>query len=402
MLTFARLLKISKAEAAGKLIYTGGDHIGTGTYTQPDMTFCGASAGEYRIIVPADADGDIMDIAESVRDHLRDTSGADLDVLPDSEPEVERELIIGYADRAECAQFKKEGYSIVSTDKKIMIAAASPAYYHAADDAFAEKLAEGGGVIPESLKLEVVDSALDFFLADNYAAGIVKDKANVAVQAMLSCLEYYNDRMVYGSTKLGEKWVYSIRGTYAKQTGTFEDQLNASNRGANCASPVNWALCEMGIVPKNDRFYGGSSGEFKSYSGNAETYLAPYVEVFDYHSSPVTFKTLYKQEKIKAGDILLCKRHTFVYRGDETFYAAGHDGAWHTDPTANTEDERKAVFDRWVLAFNEVSGSGEESSSSYNSNYNYNVYYIVRLRDDYIPAYYRNKDGTLVKNPMAD
>ncbi len=385
----------------GKLIYAAGNYVGTYVYPMYDMMICGAPIKEFGIVIPAAASAAEKKAANDLMEYIRENSGHELDILDDSTPAKEFEILIGATNRAESANIAKEGYKIVTENKKLVISAASSAHYNAAKRALTDAFVSSAK-LEAGMNISVVDSAMELFLKDNYAAGLVSDEVNLGVLAMLSSLEYFNDRMVYGSKELGEKWVYSNSGTYAKQTGYFDDMLKSSKKGGNCASPVNWALCEMGIVPKNDRFYGGSTGNFKSYSGDAEEYLAPYVEVINMYDSPVTFKELYKAGKVKAGDIFLCKHHTFVYRGDESFYAAGHDGAWHTDPTANTEDDRKAVFDNWVLAFDEVSETGEKVSGKYNANYNYKVYYIVRLRDDYVPAKYRNADGVLVDNPMVE
>ncbi len=379
------------------LIYKGGKFMDVFPYPLANLAFAGNPVKDYKIIIAKDASNAEIKLAEEIRIHIAEVSGAWLEIEDDSSSETEKEFVIGKTNRSD---EKTEGYKIVSKGSKIILMAEKAAYYYAARNLLFDTL-EKEGYIAEGATIENNDSAYDFFLKDNYASGLISDEVNVGVQAMLSCLEYFNDRMVYGSENLGERWVYSNRGTYAAQTGYFDTMLKSSKKGANCASPVNWALCEMGIVPKNDRFYGGSSGEFKSYSGNAETYLAPYCDYFDYSENPVTFKELYKSGKVKAGDIFLCKHHTFVYRGDETFYAAGHDGAWHTEADAPTEDERKAVFDNWVLAFDEVAGSGEKKPGSYNMNYNYKVYYVVRLKDSYIPDFYRNKEGKLVENPMV-
>ncbi len=385
----------------GKLIYADGNYVGTYVYPIADMMICETPVKEYRIVISSAATSAEKQMANDLLEYIRENSGHELDIVDDSTLAAECEIIIGATKRAESANTAKEGYKIVAENKKLVISAASSAHYNVLKRTLTEKL-DAAGKLESGMNVAAVDSAMDLFLKDNYAAGLVSDEVNLGVLAMLSSLEYFNDRMVYGSTELGEKWVYSNSGTYAKQTGYFDDMLKSSKKGGNCASPVNWALCEMGIVPKNDRFYGGSTGNFKSYSGDAEEYLAPYVEVFDMYDSPVTFKELYKAGKVKAGDIFLCKHHTFVYRGDESFYAAGHDGAWHTDPTANTEDDRKAVFDNWVLDFDEVSETGNKVSGKYNANYNYKVYYIVRLRDDYVPAKYRNAEGVLVDNPMLE
>ncbi len=384
----------------GKLIYAEGNYVGAYAYPMADMMICDTPINEYKLVLPANAANAEKNAADELMKYIRENSGFELDIVDDSAPVTDFEILIGATNRAESANIAKEGYKLMTENKKLSISAASSAHYSAAQRALAEKL-ESTGKLEAGFDITAAASALDLFLTDNYAAGLISEEVNIGVLAMLSCLEYFNDRMVYGSTELGERWVYSNKGANAKQTGYFDDMLKSSKKGGNCASPVNWALCEMGIVPKDDRFYGGSSGEFKSYSGNARQYLAPYVEVTDYHAHPISFKELYESGEIKAGDIFLCKGHTFVYRGDETFYAAGHDGAWHTESDAPTEDERKAVFDNWVLAFDEVSQTGDKVSGKYNANYNYDVHYVVRLRDDYVPAKYRNADGVLVDNPMV-
>ncbi len=384
----------------GKVIYSGKNFVSAYDYPIKDLSLCGLPAKDYVIVIPAKASDSEKKAAEALRDQLATESGALLQIVKDTEPPVDAEILIGDVDRPEIAGIAKEGYKLLTVEKKVILSVASSAYIYAAKDLMLDQIKENGK-IEINTKLEVVDSAMDFFLKDNYASGLISEDVNLAVQAMLSCLEYFNDRMVYGTNNLGERWVYSNRGTYAKQTGYFDEMLVSSKKGGNCASPVNWALCEMGIVPYNDRFYGGSTGNFASYSGDARQYLTRYCEIIDMYDNPVTFKELYKAGRVQAGDIFLCKHHTFVYRGDETFYAAGHDGAWHTEADAPTEDERKAVFDNWVLAFDEVAETGNKVSGKYNTNYNYKVYYIVRLKDNVIPQYYRNKEGKLVKNPMV-
>ncbi len=385
----------------GKIIYSGGNYVDKYVYPLANMTICDTHVKEYSIVTPAAATSAEKLLAEALAEYIRENVGVELNMVDDTAPAGQYEILIGATNRAESANAAKEGYKITTENKKLCISAVSSAHYNVAKrDLFAAL--ETSDKLEAGLNIAAVDSALDLFLKDNYAADIATDDVNLGVLAMLSSLEYFNDRMVYGSTQLGEKWIYSNSGKYAAQTGHFDTMLKSEKKGGNCASPVNWALCEMGIVPTNDRFYGGSTGNFKSYSGNARTYLAPYVEVFDYYKNPVPFHQLYKEGKVKTGDIFLCKHHTFVYRGNESFYAAGHDGAWHTDPTVVSDDDRQAVFDNWVLGFDQVAGSGEKVAGKYNTNYNYDVYYIVRLRDDYVPAKYRNAQGELVANPMVE
>ncbi len=370
-------------------------------YEYTNMSICGNPISEYTIVLSKDASDSEKNIANELVNIVATKSGVLLNVVDESAPAVEKEIIIGKTSRPETSA-TIEGGKLMTVGKKLVIVSEKAFYYSSLEKELINMIADKKGIIAEGLDYSVANSALDFFLENTYASGLINEPMNLGVLALLSSCEYFNDRMIYGSKNLGERWVYSVSGKDAAQTGYFDDMLKATKKGANCASPVNWALTEMGIVPKNDRFYGGQTGGFASYSGNAKNYLAPYCEIYDYHSSPISFNKLYKDGKVKVGDIFLCKHHTFIYRGEETFYAAGHDGAWHSDSTAPTNDSKKAVFDNWVLAFNEVAETGKVVSGKYNMDYNYNVYYVVRLKDDYIPEYYRNKDGNVVKNPMTE
>ena len=255
----------------------------------------------------------------------------------------------------------------------------------AADTSTADIAGSDESTAPEST-VDPEVAARDEFYNNNFATGIISEDINPGVMALLSCCEYYNATMKAG-TAAGQKWVYSNSSTYVPQAGTFDSMVEKAKYGANCASPVNWAFIDMGIMSKSLRFYGGSTGNFANYNA-VIAFLDPVCEIFDRFDNPKEFKDLYAAGEVKAGDIFLCKHHTFIYRGDGTFFAAGHDGKWHTDPKANTEDDRKAVFEEWVLTFDEC------------CNYTYTCYYQIRLKDNYIPQFYRNKEGALVENPM--
>lgn len=240
--------------------------------------------------------------------------------------------------------------------------------------------------------------AIDSFRRNSYTGNLKNCKAlSVGVLAFLGCCEYYNDRLLFGIEN-GEKWVYSNSRNYVPQTGYFDDMLKGSGLGANCASPVNWAFIDLGIIPPECRFWGGNKdGNF--YFARFEkvcSYLSDACKLYNFNEG-IKFAELYKSNKIKPGDIFLCNGHTFIYRGNESFYAAGHDGAWHHDITAPTEDAKKAVFDNWVLKFNETSQYGKISDDEFNLNFNYTIYCLIRIKDDYTPEYYRNRSGELVK-----
>ncbi len=221
-------------------------------------------------------------------------------------------------------------------------------------------------------------------LKNNYGAHLISEEMPLGTEALIGCCEYYCDKLVEGSRR-GEKWVYSNKNEFVPQLGYFDDMIVTDKLGTNCASPMNWAFIDMGIMPPDARFWGGAECEIARYD-RVRDYIDPAVEIFHYPEG-IPFCELYEAGKIKTGDILLAKLHTFIYRGGDMFFAAGHDGKWHPDESVayKTEDKRAAVFDSWLNDFENC------------GNYRCRVYHLLRFREDYVPPFFRNKDGKLEK-----
>ena len=234
-------------------------------------------------------------------------------------------------------------------------------------------------------------TAAEKFRYDNFANGKLSDKlldsVNPGVLALLSCCMYYESELQRGIS-LGQKWVYSNSSTYVPQNGTFESMVASGKYGANCAMPQAWAFIDLGIVQNGKHIYGSSTGEMANFSSLGK-YIGAVCTLTSWEGS-VKFNELYTRGEIQPGDIFLAKSHTFIYMGDNKFLAAGHDGHWHTDSSANTEDSRKAVFDSWVYDMTSC------------TDYTYTVYWQIRFKDDYVPRFYRNSEGKLVSNPLYD
>lgn len=224
--------------------------------------------------------------------------------------------------------------------------------------------------------------------AENFANGILSDKlldsVNPGVLSLLSMCTYY-DSVMKSTTKEGKKWVYSNSSTYVPQSGTFDSLVKSGKVGTNCAMPQGWALIDLGIVPNGKHFYGDSAGGLANLSSLGK-YLSPVATITSWEGT-VKFSTLYNRGDVMPGDIFYAKGHTFIYLGDEKFMAAGHDGDWHTDNSAPTEDSRHAVFENWICDMKS------------NSDWSYTVYWQVRFKDEYVPRFFRNKAGELVANP---
>ena len=229
------------------------------------------------------------------------------------------------------------------------------------------------------------------FRYDNFANGRLSNKlldsVNPGVLALLSCCMYYEDQLQQG-IKRGEKWVYSNSSTYVPQSGTFDDMVKSGKTGTNCAMPQAWAFIDLGVVQNGKHIYGNTSGDMANFSSLGK-YIGAVCTLTAWEGS-CKFNELYAKKLVKPGDIFLAKGHTFIFLGDNKFLAAGHDGKWHTDNSANTEDSRKAVFDTWVCNMTDC------------SDYTYTVFWQIRFKDEYVPRFYRNAEGKLVANPAYD
>ena len=233
-----------------------------------------------------------------------------------------------------------------------------------------------------------MNAGQDRFRQDNFANGRypqrLLDSVNDGVCALLGCCAWYESELQRGIS-LGQKWIYSNSSEYCPQSGYFDDMVKSGKFGTNCAMPAGWAMVDMGAVVPGMRFWGGSDCEIARYD-RVGGYLENVCEITHYEAGPA-FSELFEIGKILPGDICLCKLHTFIYLGDDKFMAAGHDGVWHCDEEAVTDDSRKAVFDSWISDFENC------------SNYSCRVYHVLRFRDTYLPEFYRRGDGKLVFNP---
>ena len=228
------------------------------------------------------------------------------------------------------------------------------------------------------------------FLDDNFAKGKVSDallkEATPGAAALIGCCLYYESELQKGIAA-GQKWVYTNSNKYAPQSSSFDHMVESGHWGVNCALPASWAFVDMGIMEEGMRFWGGREGEFAKMD-----IVRPSIE----KAADITeldgqkmFKNLFAEGSVKAGDVFLAKGHTFIFLGDDLFLAAGHDGKWHTDMEAETEDERHAVFESWIM----------DRESCINNEYK--PTWQISFKEDYIPEYYRNSKGELVPYPSS-
>ena len=205
-------------------------------------------------------------------------------------------------------------------------------------------------------------------------------------EAIIACGNYYNS-VLEKAVKKGEKWVYSNSVKYVSQNGSFDKMLSGKIRGGNCASIANWAFRDMGILKSGEKFYGDSNGNIRNYNSGTKklkSKLDKNCKIIN--GKKKSFGTLVKDGKVKVGDIIIGKGHTFIYRGNGTVFASGHDAKWHKDKSVKTDDYNKAVFETWVIKYK---GTFDER---------FKVHYIIRVKDSFVPKYYRDEKGNLVKN----
>ena len=363
-------------------------------YPFGSMTIGGRSVYDYSIVYPVgSANG--AEQAEQINEWFIENIGEALPVKEASEPETECEILIGNTGRAAAASFfgadstlDKNGYAVELSGTKLILA------YEGSGVRAVTKFIDILDDTKTMDSVSVVEKMTDYevFRYDNFAAGRLSDalldSVNPGVLALLSECMYYEYKLQEAISK-GEKWVYSNSSSYVKQNGSFEDMMAAGTskggRGANCAMPQSWIHNELKIIPSG-HVYGNSSGGIAKLSDYGK-YMTAVASLTSWSGS-AEFNQLYRAGYVKPGDIFFCKGHTFIYLGDELFMAAGHDGKWHSDSSAPTEDERHAVFETWIRPISNC------------SDWNYVIYWQERFKDDFIPEYYRNSEGKLVKNPM--
>ena len=203
---------------------------------------------------------------------------------------------------------------------------------------------------------------------------------------MNSCCMWYEKGLQNGISR-GEKWVYTNNSKFALQNSTFDHMVESGKHGLNCAMPAGWAYIDMGMLEEGMRFWGDKEGKIAHFDQLGQ-YITPCCEVVEHSGEP--FSELLEKGLVNPGDVFMGKGHTFVYLGDEKFFAAGHDGRWHVDDSVadKTEDVRHAVFDTW---FCDMKTCG---------NYNYHVYWQLCLKEDYIPKTFRSREGKITAVPQ--
>ena len=217
------------------------------------------------------------------------------------------------------------------------------------------------------------------FYADKYDGiklyGKVDTSLPFGVQVLQSNLNYY-ETALQALKKQGKKWQYSVGGGINNFMWAFDDIVNYQPyRSSCCSSAQNWIVKDFGEKSRTD---------FCTVININEAY---------------TFKQLYESGKIRKGDLIYGVRydngkaimHEYINYDFTTTFDTGHgSGGWHSDPSIKHSDPRKAVFDTFMNPM--------KTSFSYTG---YKIRKIFRIRNDYVPKYYRNEKGILTKMPAG-
>ena len=195
------------------------------------------------------------------------------------------------------------------------------------------------------------------------------------VQVLQSNLNYYEAAM-QALKKQGKKWQYSVGGGINNFMWAFDDIVNYQPyRSSCCSSAQNWIVKDFGEKNRTD-----------------------FCTVININEAS-TFQQLYESGKIRKGDMLYGVRydngraimHEYINYDFTTTFDTGHgSGGWHADASIRHSDPRKAVFDTFMNPM--------KTSFSY---YGYKIRKIFRIRNDYVPGYYRNEKGILTKMPAG-
>lgn len=234
------------------------------------------------------------------------------------------------------------------------------------------------------VKSGLSEEGLKNLRTNNYAIGKLSqkflDSLTDAQLAEISHLMWYEAELQRGIKK-GQKWVYTNKSEYSPQATSFDNMVASGKYGTNCAMPAGWVVVDLKILNEGQRFYGDTNGNFKNIEKVSEQ-LETACTITPIPSTQ--FNELFTAGKVKPGDIFLAKGHTFIYLGDDKFFAAGHDGKWHSDFDAPTEDGQHAVFDSWIVDREKC------------NDWTYSVTYQISFYDDYTPLTFRNKKGEIV------
>ena len=139
----------------------------------------------------------------------------------------------------------------------------------------------------------------------------------------MSVLEQYSQTV----QRQQGKWHYSNSG----ESQTFKGAIENHNKKTNCALMVSWALKDIGILEKDQKFYKAASKAV--YVNGAKENIKKAAKIIKVNK---TAKSLIASGELQRGDICLWYgvQHTNVYAGNKKWYDAGR---WRANGAKDTE-----------------------------------------------------------------
>ena len=227
-------------------------------YTYPNLSIEGISIDKYSIIVPKNASQKELSAANEISLWIKENSGIALRIRTDSAEASENEIIIGKANRTECADLDPEKIcSYAATiNRKLILYAGSAGNYADAIKAFTDNAAKNNGSIKNLdfvVKPVVQEKKKAIFIGNSFiywggcVTFITNDTSNEAIRKSGGDKGYFNeickangmDVDVYNYTYGGQNlnWIYENK--LNSLSNSFLDDIDyvfISEAGENSSS----------------------------------------------------------------------------------------------------------------------------------------------------------------------
>lgn len=139
------------------------------------MDIDGVDISEYKIVYPANASNDVIESAKNVRRYIYAMTGAALELVKDTTPVTEHEIVVGNTSRYDASGIESDQYTIKIENGNAIIAAATDYATNYAVEAFFSKYAKvvSGAYTGDSvLSISAVDEKEKMAFSETVIEGI--------------------------------------------------------------------------------------------------------------------------------------------------------------------------------------------------------------------------------------
>lgn len=133
-----------RPDADQPLVFTA-EHVYQSGKTYPinSVLCCGTELSQYRMVIPENATVNESMLANNLRYHLSQQYGHDFEIVTDSQPEAEFEILIGQTERT-TATADGSGYTVSASGGKLQLYAGNMRGYEALDEYVRQELLRAG------------------------------------------------------------------------------------------------------------------------------------------------------------------------------------------------------------------------------------------------------------------